>query len=109
MVLSTKLSTTDLGFIVCDRWVPKQFTQLHKQRLDIFQTHFDLYGNELDIFLNRIKWFKSQPSAGKLILTVLGLTRLSAGTIREWHNNKQGALQNEMLTDKLKPAIRSKR
>jgi hypothetical protein len=45
-----------LGFHkVCARWVPKQLTVLHKQmRLDICQQHLDRYGNERDVFLDRI-------------------------------------------------------
>ena len=91
-----------LGFHkVCARWVPKQLTEVNKQmRVDICQKHLDFYGNEWDIFLDRIitgdetwvnqykpeskrqsmewkhpqlpckKKFKTQPSTGKLMLTV---------------------------------------
>ena len=131
-----------LGFNkVCARWVPKQLTQLHKQqRLDICQKHLDRYGNERDVFLNRIvtgdetwvhhyepeskrqsmewkhpnspckKKFKSQPSAGKLMLTVFWD---SQGVVLEHYQEKgitiNSARYSEMLIDKLKPAIRSKR
>jgi hypothetical protein len=83
---------------VCTRWVPTQLTM----RLDTCQQHLDHYGNKHDAFLNKIiavdntwiyhcelgskhqsmewkhpqspgkKKFKSQPSAGKLMLTLFG-------------------------------------
>ena len=45
-----------LGFHkVCARWVPKQLKELHEQtRVDIYQKHLGRYGNERDIFLDRI-------------------------------------------------------
>ena len=45
-----------LGFHrVCARWVPKQLAEVHKQtRVDICQKHLGRYGNERDIFLDRI-------------------------------------------------------
>ena len=45
-----------LGFHeFCARWIPKQLTEVHKQtRVDICQKKFDRYGNERDIFLDRI-------------------------------------------------------
>ena len=45
-----------LGFHkVCTRWVPKQFTEVHKQtRMEICQKHLDRYGYKWDIFLDRI-------------------------------------------------------
>ncbi|PNF15535.1 hypothetical protein B7P43_G16529, partial [Cryptotermes secundus] len=125
---------------VCARWVPKQLTVLHKQtRLDICQQHLDRYGNERDVFLDRIitgdetwihhcepeskrqsmEWkhpqspskknFKSQLSARKLMLTVY---LDSQGRILE-HFQERGTTINsarysEMLTDRPKPAIRSK-
>ena len=115
-----------LGFHkVCARWVAKQLTEVHKQMLvDICQKHLDHYGNERDIFLDRIitgdetwvhhyklesKWqsmewkhpqvpckkkFKTQPSIGKLMVNVLGLTTPSSGTLSgEGHNNIQCAVQ----------------
>ena len=44
-----------LGFHkICARWSQNNW-QVHKQtRLDIWQKHFDRYGNERDIFLDRI-------------------------------------------------------
>ena len=40
---------------VCARWIPKQLSQVHKQtHVDICQKHLDYYGNERDIFLDRI-------------------------------------------------------
>ena len=131
-----------LGFHkVCARWVPKQLTVLHKQtRLDICQQHLDCYGNERDVFLDRIitgdetwihhcepeskrqsmewkhpqspskKKFKSQPSTGKLMLTVFWD---SQGPVLEHYQERgttiNSARYSEMLTDRLKPAIRSKR
>ena len=96
-----KLMHNKLGFHkVCARWVPKQLTEVHKQmHVDICQKHLDRFGNERDIFLDRItgdltwvhhyeleskrqsmewkhsqssykKKFKTQPAAGKLMLTV---------------------------------------
>ena len=45
-----------LGFHkLCARLVPKQLTEMHKgTRVDICQKHLDRYGNERDIFLDRI-------------------------------------------------------
>ena len=45
-----------LGFHkVCARWVPKQLAEVHKQtRMYICQKHLDRYGNERDLFLDRI-------------------------------------------------------
>lgn len=109
-------------------------------RLDICQQNLDRYGNEGDAFLDRIitgdetwihhyepeskrqsmewkhpqsptkKKFKSQPSAGKLMLTVFWD---SQGPVLE-HYQERGSTINsarysEMLIDRLKPAIRSKR
>lgn len=109
-------------------------------RLDICKKHLDRYGNEGDNFLDRIitgdetwihhyepeskrqsmewkhpnspckKKFKTQPSAGKLMLTVFWDAR---GPVLE-HYGERGTTINsvrysEMLTDRLKPAIRSKR
>ena len=97
-----EMTQNKLGFHkVCARWVPKQLTEVHKQtRVDICQKHLDRYGNERDIFLDKIitgdetwvhhydpeskgqsmewkhpqspckKKFKTQPSAGKLMLTI---------------------------------------
>ena len=40
---------------VCAKWVPKHLTEVHKQtRVDICQKQLDRYGNEPDIFLDRI-------------------------------------------------------
>ena len=37
------------------RWVSKQLPEVHKQtHVDIYQKHLDPYGNEQDIFLDRI-------------------------------------------------------
>ena len=103
------------------------------------QQHLDRYDKEGDAFLDRIitgeetwvhhyepeckrqsmewkhpqspirKKFKSQPSAGKLMLTVFWD---SQGPILE-HYQERGSTINsvryEMLIDRLKPAIRSKR
>ena len=108
-------------------------------RVDIYQKHLDHYGNERDIFLDRIitgdetwihhyepeskqqsvEWkhpqspckrkFKTQPSAGNLMLTVFWDTRPSTGILSgEKHYNRRERY-SEMLTDRLKPAIRSKR
>ena len=126
---------------VFTRWVPKQLTEVHKQsRVDICQKHLNHYGNERDVFLDRIitgdetwvhhyeqeskrqstywnhpqspckKNFKTQPSAGKLKLTVFWD---SQGPVLE-HYKERGTTINsqrysEMLTGRQKPAIRSKR
>ena len=125
---------------VCARWVPKQLTELHKQmHVDICRKHLDHYGNERDIFLDRIitgdetwvhhyepeskqqimewkypqlpckKKFKTQPSAENLMLTVFWD---SQGPVLEHHQEKgttiNSARYSEILTDRLKPAIRSK-
>jgi [histone H3]-lysine36 N-dimethyltransferase SETMAR len=109
-------------------------------RLDICQKHLDRFKKEGDVFLDRIvtcdetwvhhyepetkrqsmewkhpnspskKKFKTQPSAGKVMLTVFWD---SQGPILE-HYMEQGTTVNsarysEMLIDELKPAIRSKR
>ena len=109
-------------------------------RLDMCKKHLDRYVNERDNFLDRIvtgdetwihyyepeskrqsmewkhpnspckKKFKTQPSAGKLMLTVFWD---SQGPLLE-HYHERGTTINsvrysEMLTAKLKPAIRSKR
>ena len=106
--------------------------------LDICQNHLDCLGNKQDI-LDRIitgdetwvhhyeleskrqsieqkppqspckKKFKTQPSTGKLVLTVFWD---SQGPVLE-HYQERGTTLNsawysEMLTDRLKPAIRSK-
>ena len=40
---------------VCARWVSEQLIEVHKQtRVNISQKHLDRYGNERDIFLDRI-------------------------------------------------------
>ena len=40
---------------VCVRWVPKQLTEVNKQiRVNICQKYLDRFGNERDIFLDRI-------------------------------------------------------
>ena len=51
-----ELMHNKLGFHeICARWVPEQFTEVHKQtHVDIYQKHLDCYGNERDIFLERI-------------------------------------------------------
>lgn len=109
-------------------------------RLDICKQHLDRYVNERDNFFDRIitgdetwihhyepeskrqsmewkhpnspskKKFKTQPSVGKLMLTVFWD---SQGPVLE-HYQERGTTINsvrysEMLTAKLKPAIRSKR
>jgi hypothetical protein len=70
----------------------------------------DHYSNKRDAFLGSIiasqringriwngntqQVGKIQPQTGKLVVTVLGATRLSAGTFSgEGHNNKQCSLQ----------------
>ena len=110
-----------------------------RTRLDTWQKHLDRYGNEWDIFLDRtiagdeirvhhyepeskrqsMEWkhpqspwkkkFKTQPSAGKLMLTVFWDSR---GPVLE-HYQERGTTINsvrysEMFTDRLKPVIRSK-
>ena len=127
-----------LGFHkVCARWVPKHLSVVHKQtRVDICQKHLDRYGNERDIFLDRIitgdktwvhhyepeskrqsmewkhsqspckKKFKTQPSAGKLMLTVFCV---SQGPVpehyQEWGTTINSARYSGMLTDRLKPTV----
>ena len=108
-----------LGFYeVCARWVPNQVTEVHKQTLvDDYQKYLDRYGNERDIFLDRIitgdkiwvhhyepeskrqsmewkhtqspckKKLKTQPSARKLLLSVLGLKA------KYWNIIRRGAQQ----------------
>ena len=131
-----------LGFHkVYAKWVTKQLAEVHKQtRVDICQKYLDRFGNERDIFLDRIitgdetwvhhyepeskrqsmEWkhpqspckekFKTQPSAGKLMLTVFWD---SQAPVLEHYQDRgttiNSARYNEMLTDRLKPAIRSKR
>ena len=112
---------------------------INKRVVDICQKHLYPYSNERDIFLDRIitgdetwvhhyepesKWqnmewkhpqspckkkSKTQPSAGKLMLTVFWD---SQGPVLEHYQERSsinGARYSEMLTDRLKPAIRSKR
>ena len=117
---------------VCARQVTKQLTEVHKQtRVDICQKQLDRYGKERDIFLDRIitgdktwvqhyepqskrqsmewkqpqspckKKFNTQPSAGKQS-PVLEHYQERGTTINR-------ARYSEMLTDRLKPSIRSKR
>ena len=108
-------------------------------RVDICQKHLDCYGNERDIILDRIitgdktwvhhyeleskqqsmewkhpqspckKKFKTQPSTGKLMLTVFWD---SQGPVLEHYQERgttiNSAWYSEMLIDKLKLAIRSK-
>ena len=118
----------------------KHLTEVHKQtRVHICQKHLDRFGNERDI-LDRIitgdetwvhhydpeskrqsmewkhpqspckKKFKTQPSAGKLMLTVFWD---SQGPVMEHYQERgktiNSARYSEMLTDRLKPVIRSKR
>jgi len=109
-------------------------------RLDICQQNLDPSDKECDIFLDGIitgdetwvhhyepeckrqimKWkhpqspirkkFKSQPSAGKLTLTVFWDPQ---GPILEYYQDRgstiNSARYSEMLNDRLKPEIRSKR
>ena len=123
---------------VCARWVPKQLTEVHKQtRVDICQKLLDRYGNERD-FLERIitgdetwvhhepeskrqsiewkhpqlpcnKKFKTEPSAEKLMVTVFWN---SQGPVLEQYQESgttiNSARYSEMLTDRMKPAIRNK-
>ena len=97
-----EMTHNKLGFHkVCPRWVPKQLSDMYKQtRVDVCQKYLNRYGNERDIFVDRIitvtkhgsiitsrrvngrvwngkipqspckKKFKTQSSAGKLMLTV---------------------------------------
>ena len=125
-----------LGFHkVCARWVPKQVTELHKQE----RGHLPKTFESLWFFLDRIitgdetwvrhyeperkrqsmewkhpqspckKKFKTQPSAGKLMLTVFWN---SQGPVLEHYQERgttiNSARYSEMLTDKLKSAFRSK-
>ena len=129
--LAYEVMHNNLGFHkVCARWVPKQLTGVH----------LDRYGNERDIFLDRIitddetwvhhyepeskrqsmeckhpqspckKQFKTQSYSGKLMLTVFWD---SQGPVLEHHQERgttiNSARHSEMLTDRLKPTIRSKR
>ena len=131
-----------LGFHkVCTKCVPKQLTEEDKQtRVDVCQRHLDRYGNERDIFLDRIitgyetcvhhyepeskrqrmewkhpqspckKKLRTQPSAGKLMFTVFWD---SQGPVLEHYKERgttiNSARYSEMLTNRMKPAIRSKR
>ena len=54
------------------------------------------------------KKLKTQPSAGKLMHSVLRLTRPSTGTYQGKGTTINSAWYSEMITDKLKPAIQSK-
>ena len=108
--------------------------------VDICQKHLYRYGNERDVLLDRIitgdktwdhhykpehkrqsmEWkhpqspckknFKTQPSAGKLMLTLFWD---SQGQVLEHYQERgttiNSAQYSEMLTDRLKPEIRGKR
>ena len=53
--LAYKMMDNKLGFHkVCVRWIPKQIIEVHKTCVDNCQKHLDRYGNEQDIFLDRI-------------------------------------------------------
>ena len=100
-----------LGFHkVCARWVPKHLTELHKQMcVDISQKHLGYYGNETDIFLDRIitgdeTWVHHEELESKRqtmewkhpqsLCKKKFKSQTSAGTLsREGHNNKQCAVQ----------------
>ena len=127
-----------LGFHkVCVRWIPKQIIEVHKTCVDNCQKHLDRYGNEQDIFLDRIitgdktwvlhyepenkrqntewkhphspckKKFKTQPSTGKLMPTEFWD---SQGPVLE-HYQERSTTMNSARTVRCwqaKPAIRSK-
>jgi hypothetical protein len=122
MVLPAKSPTIRLSFHkVWARWIPKQLTMLHKQiRLDTCQQYFDRYGNERDAFITgdktlihhcepgsegqSMEWkhphspnkekFNSQPSVGKLMLTVFWTSHVQYWNISgEGRNNIQSLLQ----------------
>jgi len=122
------------------RWVPRHLTEEHKwNRQHICSSLLERYNREGDNFLNRLitrdetwvhhyepetKWqsmqckhrsssskkFKSQPSAGKLLLTVFWD---SQGPILEHYMEKGVTVTSvnycNMLRNELRPAIRSKR
>jgi len=115
---------------VCAWWVPKQLTELHKEKhLDICKQLWDCYGAESDHFLERIvtgdeTWTHHYESESKHqsvdwehhhSLTKKKFKRHSTagklmltvfGTLsRDWLNNEECSLQ----CDELKPAIRSQR
>ena len=117
--------------------VPKQLTEVPKQiRMDICQKDLNRYGDERNIFLETIPMTKhgsivtswrvngrvwngnvhnrparkiqNQPSSGKLMLTVFWDSK---GPVPEHYQERgtatSSARYSEMLTDWLKPAIRS--
>ena len=125
---------------VCARWVPRELTAEHKRkRVEICQ-HLHRYNNEGEEFLSRIvtedetwfyhyepeskresmewkhpgspakKKFKTQPSAGKVMLTVF---LDSKGPILEDYLEKgrtiNGTRYSDLLANNLKPAVRTKR
>ena len=125
-----------LGFHkICASWNPKQLTEVHKREW----TSTKNIWIAMVIFLDRIitgdetwvhhyepeskrqsmewkhpqsackKKFKTQPSAGKLMLAVFWV---SPGPVLEYYQEKSttinSARYSETLTDRLKPAIQSK-
>ena len=129
-----------LGFHkVAARWVPRHLTEQQKRNHQhIYSSLLERYNREGDNFLNRIitgdetwvhyyepetkrqsmQWKhasspsskKSQPSAGKLLLTVFWD---SEGPILEHYMEKDVTVRSvnyyNMLRNELRPAIRSKR
>ena len=110
MVLLDRRVTIDEVVHVQERWVPKHLTELHKQTcVDICQKHLGRYGNETDIFLDRIitgdetwvhhykleskrpsmEWKHPQSPCKKKFKS-----QISAGTLsEEGHKNKQCTVQ----------------